>query len=145
VAEAFDVVGVAGVELFLDRRGALLVNEIAPRPHNSGHYTIEACSSSQYSQHLRAILGLPLGETRLLSPAATVNLLGSPLGSGPARVEGLEQALAVPGVHVHLYGKARTRPFRKMGHCTALAADPGQALERALKARDAIRILPEAE
>jgi len=142
-AEAFGLVGVAGVELFLDVQGRLLVNEIAPRPHNSGHYTIEACASSQYSQHLRAILGLPLGDARLLSPAATVNLLGSTLGSGPARVDGLPGALSVPGAHVHLYGKAQTRPFRKMGHVTALAESAAIALERALKARDALRIVPE--
>jgi 5-(carboxyamino)imidazole ribonucleotide synthase len=143
VAEAFKIVGVVGVELFLDKAGKLLVNELAPRPHNSGHYTIEACASSQYSQHLRAILGLPLGDPRLLSPAATVNLLGGPEGVGPTRVRGLAEALAVPGVHIHLYGKAETRPFRKMGHLTALAETPQAALERALKARDAIRILPE--
>lgn len=142
-AEAFDVVGVVGVELFLDRAGRLLVNELAPRPHNSGHYTIEACACSQYGQHLRAILGLPLGDTRLLSPAATVNLLGGPEGSGSPRVLGLDKALALPGVHVHLYGKAETRPFRKMGHLTALAESPDAALAVARAARAVIHILPE--
>jgi 5-(carboxyamino)imidazole ribonucleotide synthase len=111
-------VGLLAVEMFLTKDGELLVNEMAPRPHNSGHHTIEACNTSQYAQHLRAILGLPLGDTELLQPAVMINLLGEKDQSGPVNYLGLEEALATPGVHVHLYGKSETKPFRKMGHVT---------------------------
>ncbi len=140
-AEAVDAlggVGVFGVELFLTPDGELLVNEVAPRPHNSGHYTMEAAVTDQFEQHVRAVTGLPLGSTRLLSPAATVNLVGA--GWGPTRVQGLERALALPGVAVHLYGKDEARPGRKMGHLTVIDPDVEAALARAHAARDALRI-----
>ena len=132
--EAIQGVGVFGVEMFLTGDGEVLINELAPRPHNSGHYTIEACPSSQFDNLLRAILDLPLGSTRLIAPAAMVNLLGE--NSRPGGPDGLPEALAVPGVNVHLYGKAAARPGRKMGHVTALAPNDGPqvALELAQKA-----------
>lgn len=143
--EALDGVGVFGVELFLSRKGELLVNEVAPRPHNSGHYTIEACVTCQYEQHLRAITGLPLGSTDQLRPAAMINLLGEPGYSGPPVVEGLRQALAIPGVSVHIYGKEETRPFRKMGHVTVLDEDLERARLKALRVKDLLKIKSEVE
>ncbi|MCB1671162.1 MAG: 5-(carboxyamino)imidazole ribonucleotide synthase [Gammaproteobacteria bacterium] len=138
--KALDGVGIFGVEFFLDRNGQLLVNEVAPRTHNSGHYTIEACVTDQFEQHLRAILGLPLGSTELLSPAVMLNLLGEPGFSGRPRVCGLSQALAIPGVSIHLYGKAETRPYRKMGHVTILDADLDRAREKARQVSRVLRI-----
>lgn len=120
VTEKLEIVGLLAVEMFLDRAGNLLVNELAPRPHNSGHHTIEANQTSQFEQHLRAILNLPLGSTALVSPAAMVNLLGAPGHIGPALYKGLEAVIGTPGVHVHLYGKRLTKPHRKMGHVTIL-------------------------
>lgn len=140
VVEALDGVGVFGVELFLSTSGDLLVNEVAPRPHNSGHFTYEATMTSQFEQHLRAVAGLPLGSTHQYMPAAMVNLLGAPGESGPAAYSGLEYALAVPGALVHIYGKAETRPFRKMGHVTVLNQDLETARTRAIEIRDKIRI-----
>ncbi|MFW6289079.1 MAG: 5-(carboxyamino)imidazole ribonucleotide synthase [Spirochaetota bacterium] len=125
--EAVDGVGVVAVELFLERDGALLVNELAPRPHNSGHLTIEACETSQFEQHLRAITGLPLGPTTLRSPAVMVNVLGAPRANGRPRLDGLAQLLAHPGVHLHWYGKTEVRPYRKMGHVTIVAKSLGHA------------------
>lgn len=117
--EAVGAVGSFGVEMFLTNSGEILLNELAPRVHNSGHYTIEACVCSQFENHVRAVLGLPLGTTRMIAPAAVmVNLLGSK--HAPAEITGLHQALAVPGAHVHLYGKAMSGVGRKMGHVTAL-------------------------
>ena len=133
--------GVFAVEMFLGRDGRILVNEIAPRPHNSGHYTIEACASSQFDQYVRILLGLPLGSAELLRPAAMVNLLGAPGASGEPEYVGLERAHALPGVALHLYGKREVRPFRKMGHLTAIGRDPDEALERAEAARDCIRVM----
>jgi 5-(carboxyamino)imidazole ribonucleotide synthase len=138
--EALEGIGIFGVELFLAADGRLYLNELAPRPHNSGHYTIEACVTCQYQQHLRAISGLPLGSTDQLAPAAMVNLLGAPGAHGAPRIEGLQEALAVPGCTVHIYGKHEVRPNRKMGHATVLAADLETARERALEVRDLITI-----
>jgi 5-(carboxyamino)imidazole ribonucleotide synthase len=132
--------GVFGVEMFLTRSGKILVNEIAPRPHNSGHFSIEACASSQFDQYLRILLGLPLGSTELLRPAMMLNLFGEGEASGEAEYLGLEEALAVPGVAIHLYGKREVRPFRKMGHLTALGATEDEAIARAQAARDRLRI-----
>ncbi len=129
--QALDGVGVFGVELFLSKSGKLFVNEIAPRPHNSGHYTIEACVTSQFEQHLRAITGLPLGSTQLVKPAVMINLLGEPGFSGTPEITGLREALAVPGVSFHFYGKAETRPLRKMGHVTIVDDSLEAALAKA--------------
>jgi 5-(carboxyamino)imidazole ribonucleotide synthase len=141
--EALGGVGVFGVELFLIRDGRLLVNEVAPRTHNSGHYTIEACVTDQFEQHLRAITGLPLGATDLLRPAVMINLLGAPGHSGRPVIEGLHAALAIPGVSVHIYGKASTRPHRKMGHVTVLDADIEAACRKAEEVRRLIQVTGE--
>lgn len=121
--QKLNMVGLLAVEMFVTREGNVLVNEIAPRPHNSGHHTIEANVTSQYEQHLRAILGVPLGDTTALGPAAMVNLLGEEGSTGLARYEGFEEVLAMSGVYIHLYGKTMTKPFRKMGHVTIVDAD----------------------
>ena len=138
--EAFGLVGILAVELFLTKAGDILVNEVAPRPHNSGHHTIEANITSQYAQHLRSILNLPLGATDLIRPAAMVNLLGSEGHSGPVVYEGLEEALKMPGVYVHLYGKTDTKPFRKMGHVTITADNTGEAREKAMRIKELIKV-----
>jgi 5-(carboxyamino)imidazole ribonucleotide synthase len=131
-----DGAGVFAIEIFLTDRGEVVVNEIAPRVHNSGHGTIEACVTSQFEQQIRAITGLPLGKTTQIQPAAMVNLLGT--RSGPVELTGLDAALAVSRVHVHVYGKAETRPERKMGHVTATADTLELALMRARDAAERI-------
>ena len=135
VLEALDVVGVMCVELFVTGDGKLLVNELAPRPHNSGHLTVDACATSQFEQQLRTVCGLPLGSTEYLRPAAMANLLGDLWDGGPPD---WSAACAMPGVRLHLYGKTEPRPGRKMGHLTALADSPGEALARVLEARGAL-------
>ncbi|MBL7848764.1 MAG: 5-(carboxyamino)imidazole ribonucleotide synthase [Cyclobacteriaceae bacterium] len=117
------MIGILAVEMFVTPEGGILVNEIAPRPHNSGHQTIEGNMTSQYEQHLRAILNLPLGDTRVIHPTAMVNLLGEEGFAGEARYLGLEGVLTIPGAYVHLYGKVITKPFRKMGHVTIVDDD----------------------
>jgi 5-(carboxyamino)imidazole ribonucleotide synthase len=117
------MIGLLAVEMFVTKSGDVLVNEAAPRPHNSGHQTIEANVTSQYEQHLRAILNLPLGDTSANAPSAMVNLLGEEGYAGPAVYDGIEEVLNVPGIHVHLYGKTMTKPFRKMGHVTIIDSD----------------------
>lgn len=134
VAAALEYVGVLGVELFIASGGEVFVNEIAPRPHNSGHYTLDACATDQFEQQVRTLCGLPLGDPRLLSPVAMVNLLGELWDGGEPR---WDRALAVPGVRLHLYGKAQARPGRKMGHLTCTAETADQALRLALAAREA--------
>ena len=133
IVTALDYVGVMGVECFVADGGALLVNELAPRPHNSGHWTLDAAATSQFEQQVRCLTGLPLGETRALSPVAMINLLGDLWSRGdPA----WERALEVPGVRLHLYGKHEARAGRKMGHLTAVAESPSVALDRVLDAWD---------
>jgi 5-(carboxyamino)imidazole ribonucleotide synthase len=136
VAEAMGYTGVLGIELFVAEGERLLVNEMAPRPHNSGHYTIDACSADQFEQQLRTLCGLPLARPWLLSPVAMINLLGDLWSCGEPR---WEEALKRPGVRLHLYGKAEPRPGRKMGHLNCLAADPDRALATALETREALR------
>lgn len=135
VLDALGAVGLICVELFEDSGGRLLVNEVAPRPHNSGHLTIEACATSQFEQQLRAVCGLPLGSTRFHSPAAMANLLGDLWAGGEPDWAG---ALALPGVALHLYGKCEARPGRKMGHLTALAGTAQEAAALVRQARDAL-------
>jgi 5-(carboxyamino)imidazole ribonucleotide synthase len=142
-AQALGAVGVFGVEMFLAADGHILVNEVAPRTHNSGHYTIEACMTDQFEQHLRAIIGLPLGSTELVSPAAMVNLLGAPGHSGRPVIKGMAAALGIPGVNLHIYGKASTRPLRKMGHVTVLDADITEARAKAERVRELMEITGE--
>jgi 5-(carboxyamino)imidazole ribonucleotide synthase len=140
VAEALELEGLLAVEMFQTADGRFLVNEIAPRPHNSGHHTIEACVTSQFEQFLRAILDLPPGDTRLIQPAVMVNLLGAEGHAGAARYVNMEKVLAWPGVHLHLYGKRLTRPFRKMGHITVTAARLDDAITLARRVRDTVRV-----
>ncbi|MDH5365900.1 MAG: 5-(carboxyamino)imidazole ribonucleotide synthase [Cyclobacteriaceae bacterium] len=123
VIEKLDMIGILAVEMFVDKKGEVLVNEVAPRPHNSGHQTIEGNITSQYEQHLRAVLGWPLGKTQQLIPAAMVNILGHDGNKGIAKYEGMDDILSKEGVHVHLYGKKITKPFRKMGHVTIVDKD----------------------
>lgn len=137
--EALDGVGVFGVELFQLENGEVLLNEVAPRPHNSGHYTIEGCVTSQFENHLRAVLGWPLGSTEMVAPAAVmVNLLG--MRSGAVNPDGLKAALAVEGAHVHLYAKRDSRVGRKMGHVTALGATVAEAEAIARRAADLVML-----
>jgi 5-(carboxyamino)imidazole ribonucleotide synthase len=135
VMEALDVIGVMCVEFFLTRVGRLLINELAPRPHNSGHLTFDACVTSQFEQQLRAVCGLPLGSTELLRPAAMANLLGDLWQTGEPD---WRAALTFPAVKLHLYGKSEARVGRKMGHLTALAATAEEAARTALAARDSL-------
>lgn len=140
--EAFDICGLLAVELFLTKRGDILINEVAPRPHNSGHHTIDSAYTSQFEQHLRGILNLPLGSTQLKQPVGVmVNLLGAPGYQGPARYQGLDACLAMEGVYLHIYGKAETRPFRKMGHATILGNDPETTAARAKMVMKTLRII----
>lgn len=139
--EAVGAVGTFAVEMFLRNDGGIVVNELAPRVHNSGHYTIEACACSQFENHVRAVLGLPLGASHMVAPhAVMVNLLGKYQGSGVAL--GLDRALAVAGANLHLYGKTSSSAGRKMGHVTALGKTPEDAERAALDCADAISFQP---
>jgi len=136
IAEKMNLVGLLAVEMFAQRDGRLLVNELAPRPHNSGHWTIEGCATSQFEQHVRAVCGLSLGSTDLIRPAAMANLLGDVWRNGEPN---WAAALRVNGVHLHLYGKHHPRPRRKMGHLTALAESAEAAIEAVSIAREALQ------
>lgn len=138
--EALGGVGIFGVELFLTKSGEVLVNEIAPRPHNSGHYTVESCATSQFEQIIRAVTNLPLGSTKLISPSVMVNLLGEEGYEGEPFIEGIHDALEIPELSFHFYGKSYTKPFRKMGHITVLDDDIDKALEKAMRAKDILKI-----
>ncbi|WP_240163961.1 5-(carboxyamino)imidazole ribonucleotide synthase [Spirosoma taeanense] len=140
-ADAFGIVGLLAVELFLDKQGNVLINEVAPRPHNSGHHTIRANVTSQFEQHWRAILNFPLGDTSVYQPAAMVNLLGEDGHTGPAVYEGLETLLAMPGVFPFFYGKALTKPFRKMGHVTVMDSDLDQLRQKVAIVKESIRVV----
>ena len=133
IANKLEHVGLLAIELFLTAEGNLLVNEIAPRPHNSGHHTIEACFVSQYGMHLRAILNMPLGSTGLRTPAVMINLLGEKGFEGKARYENIEEVLHTEGAYIHLYGKEDTKPFRKMGHITVCNLNLEDAKDTARK------------
>ena len=138
--EAMNLYGVLAVEMFLTADGDILVNEVAPRPHNSGHHTIEANITSQYQQLLRSIFGFPLGSTALTTTSMMVNLLGEDDYTGEAIYEGLPECLAIEGVYVHLYGKKITKPFRKMGHVTIVDSDAAKAREKANFVKDNLKI-----
>lgn len=141
IVNELKIVGVLAVEMFVTNNGEVLVNEIAPRPHNSGHHTIETNITSQYEQHLRAILSLPLGETTITMPSAMVNLLGEAGHEGPARYQGFEEVVKVSGVHVHLYGKKTTKPFRKMGHVTIVDKDLNALKEKASFVKRTLKVI----
>jgi 5-(carboxyamino)imidazole ribonucleotide synthase len=138
--EAFQLCGVLAVEFLLDPNGQLYINEVAPRPHNSGHQTIESAVTSQYQQHLRGILNLPLGSTQVTTPSVMINLLGAAEHTGPVVYKGLNPCLEQAGIHVHLYGKKITKPFRKMGHVTVTHADIEQAKQTAQWVKQTIRV-----
>jgi 5-(carboxyamino)imidazole ribonucleotide synthase len=131
VTTKLQITGLLAVELFLDKEQNILVNEVAPRPHNSGHYSIEASYTNQFEQHLRAILGLPLGSTDSKAIGIMVNLVGAESYYGPVLYENIDTVLAIKGVSVHIYGKTETRPFRKMGHVTIVDNDRASAYQKA--------------
>ena len=131
VIEAFELEGILAVEMFLDKENNILINEVAPRPHNSGHHTIESAYTSQYEQQLRAIFGFPLGNTEAKIPSVMINILGDPEHTGPVKYEGLNNCMGVDGINLHLYGKKITKPYRKMGHATVLDKDIEKAKEKA--------------
>ena len=139
-ASALGGSGIFGIEMFLTADDRLLVNEVSPRPHNSGHYTIEACSVSQFEQHLRAILNLPLSRPKLLSPAVMVNILGSANCNGPYRIKGLKKFCSIQGAKLYLYGKRISKPNRKLGHITVTADSTYIALQKAKQARKALTL-----
>jgi len=141
--EYLEGVGVFCIEMFVTKEGDVLINEIAPRTHNSGHYTIEACRTSQFNQHLRAILELPLGSTELLKPAVMLNILGEEGYEGNTKVIGLEEVLEINQCNVHLYGKKETMPKRKMGHVTILEEDLNKAIEISKKVQKTLRVISE--
>lgn len=141
VAESLGLVGILAVELFVTPEGEVLVNESAPRPHNSGHHTIESNYTSQYEQHVRAILDLPLGSVHARSAAVMVNLLGEDGHTGYVCYEGIEDCMAIEGVYVHIYGKKQTRPFRKMGHVTIVADSLAQAKEKAIFVKENLKVV----
>ena len=141
VIEKLDMIGLLAVEMFLEKDGNILVNEIAPRTHNSGHQTIESNFTSQFEQHLRAILNLPLGATENKIPAAMVNLLGEEGYTGPARYDGLDKVLALDGVYVHLYGKKLTKPFRKMGHVTVIDHNMERLKDKAMFVKQNLKVI----
>jgi 5-(carboxyamino)imidazole ribonucleotide synthase len=141
IAEKLEIVGVLAVEMFETKTGQLLINEVAPRVHNSGHLSIEGNLSSQFEQHLRAILNLPLAPTDTLRPSVMVNLVGEEGYTGPVHYKNIAEVMAEPGVYIHLYGKAETRPFRKMGHVTITAESLEEARERAKKVKELIKVV----
>lgn len=141
VIDALQLSGILAVELFLTADNQLLVNEIAPRPHNSGHHTIECALTSQFEQHMRSVLNAPLGSTHLVSPGVMINLLGEPGYEGDAVYEGLDEVMAMKGVKVHLYGKKKTKPFRKMGHVTIYGDDLQVVKEIGRKVIQTLRVI----
>ncbi len=141
IAEKLGIVGILAVEMFVTKTGEILVNEVAPRPHNSGHHTIEANLTSQYQQHLRAIMNLPLGDTTQRCAAAMLNLLGENNYYGVAHYQGLETVLALSGVYVHLYGKEITKPFRKMGHITVLGENETEINEKIAVVKNTLKVI----
>jgi len=140
IANDLQIVGLLAVEMFLTKDGEILVNELAPRTHNSGHQTIEGNYVSQFAQHLRAIFNLPLGDTRCRTNAVMINLLGEEGYEGLAKYEGVEEILAMEGVYVHLYGKKFTKPFRKMGHVCIINDDRELAISNARKVQEILKV-----
>jgi len=141
IIENLNMVGNLAVEFFISKNGQLLVNEVAPRPHNSGHQTIEANITSQFEQHLRAILNYPLGSTKLLSPSVMLNILGEPNYTGKVFYENFESCLSKEGVYIHIYGKKITKPFRKMGHVTIVDETMEKAKEKAKFVKETLKVI----
>jgi len=136
-----DMVGILAVEMFVTHDNEVVVNEVAPRPHNSGHQTIEGNATSQYDQLLRCLIGMPLGSTEITIPSVMVNLLGEKGYVGAAKYQGIEKVMGTAGVNVHLYGKTETKPFRKMGHVTIVDKDLNKAKEKARFVKDTLKII----
>ena len=141
IAIDLDLVGLLAIEFFLDTNNDIFVNEVAPRPHNSGHHTQNSCETSQFEQHLRAILDLPLGSTRQHSIGAMVNIVGEPGFAGKTKYVGIEECMKIEGAHLHLYGKTETRPFRKMGHINIADKDRKKVLENIEKIKSTLRVI----
>jgi len=141
IMSALGFVGTFCIEMFVTKQGEVFVNEIAPRPHNSGHYTIEGCFANQFENHIRAIVGLPFGDVSLIKPSVMVNLLGE--SNGPAKLLGLEEAYNDPNVHVHIYGKSVSKKGRKMGHYTVIGKTIEDTTNRALKLKNIVRVVGE--
>jgi 5-(carboxyamino)imidazole ribonucleotide synthase len=133
--------GIFGIEMFVLPDGDIVINEIAPRPHNSGHYSIEACSISQFEQHIRAVLDLPLSKPRLLTPAVMLNLLGPEERSGPYKISGLKELFSISGLKLHVYGKKISKPRRKLGHITITSQTIDEAISKAEIARNIVKII----
>lgn len=141
VINKLEMVGILAVELFLTKEGEILVNEVAPRPHNSGHHTIECNVTSQFEQHMRSVMNMPLGDTAMVRYGAMINLIGSEGYTGNVIYEGMDEVLQFPGVHPHIYGKATTKPFRKMGHITISADSIDAAKSTAAKIKNCLRVI----
>ena len=141
IIDKLGMVGILAVELFLTKSGELLVNEIAPRPHNSGHHTIECNVTSQFEQHMRSVLNLPLGDTRIIQPGVMINLLGEKGHQGSAVYQGLEEAIALSGVKPHIYGKEETKSFRKMGHITIVAPTLEEAKVTGRRVKEMVKVV----
>ena len=141
IAKELNYIGILAVEMFLDQSDNISINEVAPRPHNSGHHTIESVITSQYEQHLRAIFGFDLGSTALKIPAVMVNILGDTDYQGPVKYEGLVECMSIEGAKFHIYGKKETRPFRKMGHATILDRSIESALEKAKVIKQKLKVI----
>lgn len=141
IINKLDMIGILAVEFFLLENGELLINEIAPRPHNSGHHTIECNYTSQFEQHFRSVLNLPLGSTEIISPGVMINLLGDENYSGRAKYEGIKDAMSTKGVFIHLYGKMNTKPFRKMGHITVAIPDITKAKQIARSLASTLKVI----
>lgn len=140
IINELNMTGLLAVEFFVDAAGNLYVNEVSPRPHNSGHHTIESCVTSQYEQHLRSIMGFAPGSTELKLPSVMINLLGAQGYDGPAQYHGIPECMSIEGIKIHLYGKTHTKPFRKMGHATILDKSLDAAKQKAKKVRELFRI-----
>ena len=140
VADAYKLCGILAVEMFLTKEGEILVNEVAPRTHNSGHLTIESNYTSQFEQHLRAILNLPLGSTAIKAAGVMANLVGEEGHTGDVVYDGYRDLLDLDGVNIHIYGKKETRPFRKMGHVTVIHKDVAEARRLAGLAKEKINV-----
>lgn len=143
VIEKLDICGLLAVELFLTKKGDILINEVAPRPHNSGHHTIDSCLTSQFEQHIRSVMDLPLGSTKMTSPSIMINLLGADGFTGSAYYEGFEDCLKIEGANLHFYGKEITKPFRKMGHATIVDSDIESARAKAKMIQNTLKIRTE--
>jgi 5-(carboxyamino)imidazole ribonucleotide synthase len=141
LANELGIVGLLAVEMFVNNDGTIWINEMAPRPHNSGHHTLDNGATSQFANHIRAISGLPLGHTHGDRAAIMINLIGEKDYSGPVRYQGMESCLELDGVHLHLYGKSETKPFRKMGHITVTGMDLDECRRKANFVSNTIKVI----